>query len=99
MQVLPLGRPFTAQVWLGWAAIGPAAAMQAAANPIVVEVPTSRDDLGLDGEVAGAFHFAEIRRAARSHQGLQLPLALRAHDLDLKVPAAGGPTQIVGGTA
>jgi hypothetical protein len=73
--------------------------MQAAANPIVVEVPTGGDDLGLDREVSSPFHFAEIRRAAGSHQSLQLPLALSAHDLDLEVPAAGRATQIVGSTA
>jgi hypothetical protein len=69
--------------------------MQAAADPIVVEVPAGGDDLGLDGEVAGSFYFAEIRRPARTHQGLQPPLPLGTHDLHLKIAAAGSSPKII----
>jgi hypothetical protein len=99
MEVLLLWRPLAAQVGLGRAAIGSPAAVQAATDSIVVEVAAGGDNLGLDREISGPFHFAEIRRAPGSHQSLQLPLPFGAHDLDLEIAATSGPTQIIGGAA
>jgi hypothetical protein len=92
VEVLLFGWPFAAQVGLGWPAVGSLAAVQAAPDPIVVQISTGGDDLGLNREVPGPLHFAEIRRAPGAHQSLQLPLPLGAHDLDLEIPATGGPT-------
>ncbi len=73
--------------------------MQGACNAIVVEEPARGDDLRLDREIPGPFHLAEIRRAARTHQGLQSALAAGAHDLDLEIAAAGGSAGVIGRAA
>jgi hypothetical protein len=99
MQILLLRGPLAAQVRLGWTAIRPPAIVEAAPDPVVVQIPAGRDDLGLDGEIARPLHLAEIRRATGTHQGLQLSLPFGAHDLDLKVTAASGTPQIVGRAA
>src|SRR5687768_13817121 len=97
MKPLVLGRPVAAQVWLRWTPIGPGAPVQAAADPIVIQITAGGNDLGLDREVPGAFHLAEIRRTTGPHQGLEALLAAGAHDLDLQIPAAGGPPAVICG--
>jgi hypothetical protein len=97
---VPLLRgPFAAQVGLGWPAVSPTAIVESAGDTIIIQVPAGRDHLSLDGEVSCPFHLAEIRRAAGTHQGLQLALAFGAHDLDLQVSAAGSTTEVIGSPA
>jgi hypothetical protein len=73
--------------------------VKAAADAIVVEEPTGGNDLGLDGEVAGPGHLAEIRRSPGTHQGFEPTLPLGTHDFDLQVTATGSSPGIVGGPA
>src|SRR4051812_26600851 len=97
MKPLLLLGPNTTEIRLGRSSIRTLPAMQGATNTVVVEVGTSRNDLGFDREVTGALHLAEIRRPARTHQGLQPALALRAHDLNLEVTATRCPARMIGG--
>jgi hypothetical protein len=73
--------------------------MQGTADPVFIEECAGGDDLCLDGEIAGAFHLAEIWRPTGPHQCLEPPLPLGTHDLYLEIPAAGGAPGIVCGTA
>src|SRR6185312_5181040 len=91
-----LRRPIATQVRLGRTAIRPPALVQGTTDAIVVEIPAGRDYLRLDGVVPRTFHLAEIRGAARTHQGLQFALPIGAHNLDLEVAAACRPPQVVG---
>jgi hypothetical protein len=99
MQPLLLLRPLAAEVRLCGPAIRPLPPMQGAADPILVEIGAGGNDLCLDGEIARPFHLAEIRRTARTHQGLQPVLPLGTHNLDLEVAATRRPTGIVRGSA
>jgi hypothetical protein len=95
VQTLVFRWPFAAQVWLGWTAIGSHPPVEAAADPVVIEVPTGGNYLCLDGVIASALHLAEIRRLAGSHQCLESALPPGAHDLDLQISAAGRPPAVV----
>lgn len=73
--------------------------MKRAGHPVILQESARGDHLGLEREVPGPLHLTEIWRLAGAHQGLQAPLALGAHDLDLQIPAAGGGHGVVGRTA
>jgi hypothetical protein len=91
--------PLAAEIGLCRTTVGPSAAVQGAANAIIIQICTGGDDLRLDRKVAGPFHLAEIRRPARSHQSFQLALLFGAHDLDLEITAAGGAPNVVSRSA
>src|SRR5690349_15830966 len=95
MQALLLLRPVTAEVGFRRATVGTLAAMEGAANPVFIQIIACRNDLGLQREVTGPLHLAEIRRSPRAHQGLETPLPFGAHDLDLEIAAAGRSPGVV----
>jgi hypothetical protein len=99
MQPLLLLRPIAAEVRLCGPAIGALSPMEGAADPIIIEKGAGGDDLCLDGEIPRPFHLAEIRRAPRTHQGLQPALPLGTHDLDLEVTATRRSAGMVRGSA
>jgi hypothetical protein len=89
VQILLAFRPFAAEIWFRRPPIGASPVVERAADAVVVQITARGDYFGLDREIAGPLHLAEIRRPAGSHQGLQFALPFGAHDLDLEVPAAG----------
>src|SRR4051812_5060105 len=95
MQSLLLFRPVTAQIWFCGPPVGTLPPVQRAADPVIIEVGAGGDDLRLDGIVACAFHLAEIRGAARTHQGLQPPLPFGTHDLDLEIAATSRTAGVI----
>ncbi len=95
MQPLVLRWPFGAEVRFGRSAVGAAAAVKRAGDPVVVQIPTGRDHLHLEREVARTLDLTQIRGSTRADQRFQLLLLASAHDLDLQIPAAGGPSRIV----
>src|SRR5215212_1560492 len=97
VQALVLGRPVTAQIRFGRPAICPHASVETAANTVLIQVPTGRNHLSLDREVAWTLYLAEIRRAARTHQCFKPLLPPSAHDFDLQVATARRTTRVVGG--
>jgi hypothetical protein len=73
--------------------------MKSAPDSVFVQVSTGGDHLGLNREIPGSLHLAEIRGTARPHQGLQPPLLSGTHDLDLKIAAAGRTAEVISGPA
>ena len=95
-------RPIRAYERLGGHPVRPDPAVQRAADPIILEVPAGGDDLALDDVGANALGLAQVRRAPRQEQGLQVlraPPVRRGHDLQREVPAARGAAGVVGGAA
>src|SRR3990172_8222611 len=65
-------RPIRAYERLGGHPVRPDPAVQRAADPIILEVPAGGDDLALDDVGANALGLAQVRRAPRQEQGLQV---------------------------
>jgi len=97
MKAFTLGWPVAAEVGFGGAAIGPFASVQRATGLVRAEIATGGDNLGLQGEIPRPGHLAQIRRFPGSHQCLEPALPGGAHDLYLKVAAAGAPPGMVCG--
>jgi hypothetical protein len=70
--------------------------MEGAVFPLVIQIATGRDHLGLDGIIAFPGDLAEVGGLTAPDQGLQLGLRAGAHHLHLQVPAAGRASPVIG---
>lgn len=95
MQILPLGRPVGAEFRLGRPAIRPDPVVQRACHPVIPEISTCRDDLGVEGILPVSLDLAQVGGLAMAQERLEVRLLPGAHDLDLEVPAASGPPGVV----
>lgn len=91
--------PLAAELGLGGAAVAPLPSVEYAVDLVIVEKSAGGDDLGTYRKWALPLHLAEVRGLARPDQRLQSPLPSGAHDLNLKVAAAGGSSSVVCGPA
>lgn len=93
-------RPVRAHHRLGRRAIRSKPVVERAADPVILEVPAGGDDLALDDVAAHALGLAQVRRAPRQEQSLQVvrvPPGRRGQDLQREVPAARGAAGVVRG--
>src|SRR6185295_7307370 len=95
VKALALRWPVAAEVGFGWAAIGPLASVQRATGSVRLQVPASRDHLGLEGEITRPGHLTQIRGFPGSHQCLESPLPPGTHDFDLEITAAGAAPGVI----
>lgn len=91
--------PIVAQLGLGGSAIGADPIVEGAVPAIIIEIGAGGDHLHPEIAVRFPVHLAEVRWAPSPHQRLECHVALVAADAELKVPAAGGSSDIVGGAA
>mgnify|MGYP001329897999 CR=1 FL=1 len=93
-RVLAFG-PLRTQARFGRTSIRPASPVQRTENPSVFEISTRRNHLSTERVRGLPADFAEIRALPGSDQVLEMPVPLRAENLDLKVAAAGRADSVV----